>query len=363
MYIMRKVAQRNKGMGLKLMKFHAILHIQEDIIQFGVPLETDTSANESHHKKPKQAAKQTQMAAETFNGQTATRLTEYDLLDLGMEEIENFGAPWQYFWNNAQEDEEEERNQEQNGHETVTGGTKVMVYRDEDGDPCFKLGGRSKHKAKTRWNTAILDFLGSLQAKLQAYNATESLVVDTEHRRNGQVFRGHPNYRGKGAWRDWAWVDWGDYGRLPCHIWGFIQLKGMPTGRNAIDHGGIRLRDGTYAVVETATLEKSEDEIARSDLMTPIRKEVGQDNDGNAGERTFYLVDTEAFLDTCCTIPDIGGPMNRYFVVKPKDTWANLFITWLEDAHYIDEMDDLNPVEEDPEVMDRLELDRPRKSV
>jgi hypothetical protein len=37
-------------MGLKLLKFHTILHIWEDIIQFGVPLEFDTSANESMHK-------------------------------------------------------------------------------------------------------------------------------------------------------------------------------------------------------------------------------------------------------------------------------------------------------------------------
>jgi hypothetical protein len=39
MYIMRKVAQRNAGMGLKLLKFHMILHIWEDIRQYGGPLE------------------------------------------------------------------------------------------------------------------------------------------------------------------------------------------------------------------------------------------------------------------------------------------------------------------------------------
>ena len=56
MYLIRKVAPRVKGMGLKLMKFHAILHLQEDIFMYGVPLEFDTSANESHHKPSKQAA-------------------------------------------------------------------------------------------------------------------------------------------------------------------------------------------------------------------------------------------------------------------------------------------------------------------
>ena len=50
MYIMRNVAKRSKGMGLKIMKFHAILHLVEDILLFGVPSEFDTGAQESHHK-------------------------------------------------------------------------------------------------------------------------------------------------------------------------------------------------------------------------------------------------------------------------------------------------------------------------
>ena len=39
MYLMRKIAKRSAGMGLKLLKFHLILHLSEDILQFGVPLE------------------------------------------------------------------------------------------------------------------------------------------------------------------------------------------------------------------------------------------------------------------------------------------------------------------------------------
>ena len=60
MCVMHKVAQRSKGMGLKLTKFHMILHTWEDTIQFGVPLEFDTSANESMHKPSKKASKMTQ---------------------------------------------------------------------------------------------------------------------------------------------------------------------------------------------------------------------------------------------------------------------------------------------------------------
>ena len=97
MYIMRKVAQRKKGMGLKLVKFHMILHLWEDIMAFGVPLEVDTSSNESFHKPSKKASKMTQKAADTFNFQTATRLIEFELLNLAMFEIETGHVPWQYY--------------------------------------------------------------------------------------------------------------------------------------------------------------------------------------------------------------------------------------------------------------------------
>ena len=60
MYIMKKVAKRSKGMGLNILKFHAIVHLMEDIQIHGVPLEFDTAANESHHKESKLAARLTQ---------------------------------------------------------------------------------------------------------------------------------------------------------------------------------------------------------------------------------------------------------------------------------------------------------------
>ena len=97
MYIMTCVARRATGMGLKVMKFHAILHIVHDILLFGVPSETDTGSNESHHKDSKKAAKLTQRKESTFIEQTANRLLEYLCIELGMEEIVNGRCPWEYF--------------------------------------------------------------------------------------------------------------------------------------------------------------------------------------------------------------------------------------------------------------------------
>ena len=53
MYIMLNVAKRSEGMGLKLMKFHAIIHMVEDILLFDVPSEFDTGSNKSVSKTSK----------------------------------------------------------------------------------------------------------------------------------------------------------------------------------------------------------------------------------------------------------------------------------------------------------------------
>ena len=45
----KKVGRRNKGMGMKVAKFHQIMHTADDILNFGVPMEVDTGANESGH--------------------------------------------------------------------------------------------------------------------------------------------------------------------------------------------------------------------------------------------------------------------------------------------------------------------------
>ena len=150
------------------------------------------------------------------------------------------------------------------------------------------------------------------------------MPIYTCHRRKGQTFRGHPHYRGKGPWKDWVWVDWGAHGRVPCHIWCFVVLDNMPSGRNALHYGGIPLSNGVFAVVESSGIMDNEAEVTKSDLLMPISKEIEIHPDKTVGRRTFYLADTEAFEGPCCAIPDIGGPPNKYFVVLPRIFYVEL---------------------------------------
>ena len=376
MYIMKTVAKRSKGMGLKIMKYHAIVHMVEDILLFGVPGEVDTGSNESHHKPTKQAAGLTQQREDTFDHQTAKRLDEFLVLELIMEEIGSGAQVWDYFDQVSDDDAEdsgasslemldqfdqsdveseaEGSDEEGNEVETETGNSMIRVYRDKEedgGEPNFYMyKSRSIHKDETEMDNGAIAFLLDLQEKIQEQLPGYNLPIYTEHRRDGLLFRGHPNYRGLGAWRDWVVVDWGaGYGRLPCNIWCFVDLS-LVNLTSWIDHGGIRFKKGVFAVIEAAEYDEEEDEITKSDLFTPLLLKVGGTDEatGKVTHRKFYLADTEAFIEPCCVIPDIGGLANRYFKVQSRDEWPQTFVQWLRQQHKYDNMaDDLDNSDEE----------------
>ena len=161
LYLMKNVARRSEGMGLKIMKFHAITHLADDIQMFGVPMNTDTGSNESHHKVTKVAAKMTQRDVTKFEQQTSDRLDEFQVLDLALEELD--GRPlWEYFMGYDHPDGDEvEKNHDDGGEgsegqvdgddvdlpKTSTGGTRIEVFTKENGDFWFKYpNDRTKKK-------------------------------------------------------------------------------------------------------------------------------------------------------------------------------------------------------------------------
>lgn len=344
LYIMTVVANRTTGMGLKLMKFHAVLHLVTDIILYGVPTEFDTGSNESHHKPTKQAAKMTQRNEVNFNQQTATRLLEFLAIDLAVLEVDSDIKPWEYYYD--YEDEEANVPQPEAPVTKIkNGGTRLEVFLDpeEDNAPSFRVLGKSKHADSTQIVTEALEFIVELQELVANHTGRDRICIFTEHKRDGVIFRGHPNYHGSGPWKDWVLVDWGNrYGKLPCRIWCFVDLVGMPSGKDTLQYGGIHLRDGVYAVVEYANYEIEEPDpkkvTFRSELFVPLVLDV----EAKHGEitRKFFLADTDAFVEPVAVVPDIGGDPNRYFVVKSRSKWVKEFIAWLEAPHNLDVMDD-----------------------
>ena len=351
MYIMKKVARRSKGMGLNIMKFHAIVHLMEDIQIHGVPLEHDTAANESHHKHSKLAARLTQRNELRFLIQVATRLWEFHILDLALHEMKTGRRVSDYFDQDSEASGSDMSTSSQNSHHSVhfdqpnstepsTDDSRIHVFwDDETGEMAFEMVSRSMFAGRTSMNLDLLEFLLGLQDKMMDHLHSQSLLILTRHKRGGVIFHGHPNYRGQGSWKDWVIVEWEGHGRLPCQISCFVVLDTVPASRDGIHYGGVRLKNAVYAVVESANLVDEDEALARSDLMVPIEKEImGLDANGDVAGRRYYLAETEAFVEPCAVIPDIGGPPNRFYLVKPRSRWNKEFISWLERPHVEDEM-------------------------
>ena len=338
-HLIKKVIKRTKGMGMKLVKFHALLHLCLDILINGVPLNVDTSDNEEHWKPAKVAAKLTQKDMRVFERQAATRLVEFDLLDLAMEELQG-GQIWDYL---QREKDLEELDEEGNAVgcrrklPIVTKGTQIEVDMDDDSGEmtwCF-VNSRAGNQDHVQWDDDVIRYLLDLQDEI----LQGKLVILTEHHRNGQIFRAHPNYRQLGSWNDWVLLDWGRGLKLPAQIWCFVDLQKLPVDfRKKVD--GVTVEKGVYAVVESVSYEKG---AHQSEIFIPCTKGARRINrkDGTIAQRKFYLADVEAFLEPVTMIPDIGHENKlRYLQVKARNKWADTFVEWLVEPHHLDDMSD-----------------------
>ena len=217
-----------------------------------------------------------------------------------------------------------------------------------------------KNAGKVAWDVDVQEFLLDLQQRVSPW--IEQLDVCTEHKRNGEIFRAHPGYRGETKWNDWVLVDWGADGHSPGEIWAFVDLRDLPVGVQ-VPLGNYVVQNGVYAVIESADIITQDDahllgeyaaELGKSDLFTPIIKECSEiEADGSIAKRQLYLADVEAFLEPICVVPDVGSDVKRkYFQVLPRKLWAEQFTLWLNQAHKFDDINDFDDEDGDDEAND-----------
>ena len=347
MYLVRKVANRKEGMGLKLVKFHGIKHMHEAILNNGVPLEYDTGCNESHHIDTKKASQLTQKDLAKVEEQTAERMLEMEVLALAQAEI---GGKWMcdYRLGRAVEHDNSDLR-----HKTRTflGGTAYYMSQDgQTGEYSLRAERADKKKVEDLLvEDDLCKFVIGLEAMVKQYIG--SLPLYSCYTRNGHIFRGDFNYRGN-IWRDWVVVNWGRDGKLPNRIYGFVDLRGLPNdlqGPRRVSYGGLgNVKPAIYGIVE-ATEEGCEN-LQGTELFDLLSTDVGGFTDGVVSNLKFYLADVDTFEEPCVVVPNVGGPNNCYFWLEPKARWAELFVQWLRSPHNLDEQEDLtalNKLEEE----------------
>ena len=347
MYLMKRVAKKSSGMGLKTTKFHCILHMPEDMLAYGVPLEVDTRFNEMHHKPAKAAAALTQKDKSVFEQQVHQRREEVILLELAEEEMEGRGVQ-HYYSGHKFEPEHTTVKPDKTGGQCFVVETHPESGRNFMWDPSDKRGkGNNVHV-----EIDLIEFMVDLQDKV--HFDIPRVKLSTLHRRNGQIFRGSACFRGS-VWRDWVVVDWGrGYEKIPNKIWGFVDLTQLR--RNSrINIGGIRnLQPGVYAVVEAA--EFVENPID-TELITEIEIEVGGfTGEGYVSKLTFYLASVEAFVEPAVVVPNIGGKTNSYMWLNARHTWRDSFVKWLHEPYNVGELSDSEVSSSEDEAQDEVSV-------
>jgi hypothetical protein len=328
LYLLKRIGARDKGMGFKVMKFHAVLHLALDIRMFGVPMVVDTGSNESHHKTTKVAAKLTQKDVQTFEKQTSDRLDDFHVLDLAMEEMN--GRPLWHYCSGYQRPETPPIAEKPN----TTGGMILNVLRENESQKAnFRVMTRMKNSDTLAIDTHFLEYCLQIQEDLQEF--TEKIPICAEHCRGGQMFRSHPNYRGKGPWRDWVMIDWGQDGDFPGMIWGFIDLVDViPAGNSVMLSNGTSVQKGVWAVIESC-FHKDADEVG--EIFQHIILECESMNaEGVPTRRKFYLVDVETFKSPLVVIPNVGTK-SEYLLMTPKTQWPTDFENWIMASHAVDD--------------------------
>jgi len=343
MYLIKKVGNRTKGMGLKTCKFHGICHLAEDILNFGVPMEVDTGSNEEHHKKPKEAAKLTQKKKEMFQVQTALRIWEMDLLELAQEEFEG-RCPWECWSSGTNKNVSAPEELVQ----TIGGAShRVMVCAETGRKWMAAARAFDAKKRRIIVEQDLVDFVAGLCEVVKDH--VSDVLLMSKIKRNDQIFRGSLDFM-TNVWRDWAMIDWGEHGVLPCKIYGFIDLRRLPCNFKGGFGGLGRLTPGICAVVESTIEAVDDDNMQKTELFTPIMTETASlSHDGYVTGFHFYLADVEAFAGPAIVVPDIGGKKNACWHVSPVNDWAKFYEEWLEQDHETFDISDDESEEEEEE--------------
>lgn len=312
------IGQREEGMGFKTFKFHGTLHVADDILNFGVPMNVHTGSNEMHHKPDKNAALKTQRRPKLFDYQFAKQCHNQDTIQFAIEEIHENRVPWTYFYNL----EDAPSPVAQIGAPFTTG-TSVTFYKDASLNKyVYSVNSRMKHIHRFKLDKCLVEFLAILmEGKMKGH--INHLSIRTEHKRDGEIFRASPHFNNK-AWRDWAMIKWDGYDELlPAQIWCYLDFT-------CLTQHDSPYPPGMYAVVESTLRNKQIAERGMGDLFQPFLKEM----DGK--KRKFYVCSVDSFEQPACVIPDIGNKQSdaAYLRLLPRSEWCDTFQRFLasEDA-------------------------------
>ena len=221
---------RETGNAWRLQKFHEMLHLASDMSRFGSPQNYDAGPGESSlrvwAKKPAMTSQK--KGAVRFAGQVATRLYEsacFQKMERSEAEPTALAATETPMWPDSIEDEGvspdhyDDDISRDSDNEPVPNPDLPDVSSQLTGKPKFEVSigvatgsagsawlGKRKQKRLVELHPVVLQYLQNLIE--DSTNATQRISGYTEYKRDGVLFRAHPNYQSTGMWYDWVMISW-----------------------------------------------------------------------------------------------------------------------------------------------------------
>jgi hypothetical protein len=323
-------------------KTHLVLHIHDDVLNFGVPEVMNSSYAESGHITIcKNTARNTQKRSNTFTIQAAMRYVENLAIHRGFAAIEDHPGS---------------TNVSSNTSVAKLKGKRFIISKDSNGKIlCHRH--RSSKKALDSLSQAFpLDkhVLETLASHCLPHVHSQMLHCYTEYHpeSGGQLYRAHPCYNGK-PWYDHVFVRWkdknGNTTLHPSRIHAFVDLHNIvPRAVINFPHSqqdGHFTKPAFYAVIESYDAVK-----------IPCVQKTNKDADydfsifhkfrlslmPNSIKPILYLVQTDFIVGPTVAIPDafgdappkVGGasiPNVDYIVLTHRqrewaETWESFII-------------------------------------
>jgi len=243
---MQFVAPRlSGGMLNNTVKMHLVLHIGEDILNFGVPENVNSAYAESAHIPiSKETTKNTQKRPKTFTLQMAHRYVENLAIHRGHGMIDTKRA---HILHSSLNDS--------SGHRSK--GKLYHIWNDSDGmTHCrWKSSCHKRKNPSESWVNVDNQVINSLATHCLPHLPSGVIPCQTEYTdTKGQLYRAHPKYQ-DAPWFDHAWIKWPKYTALfPARIKAFVDLSHIriPTTVSFPEsQQDLRINPGLHAVIQS----------------------------------------------------------------------------------------------------------------
>ncbi len=356
MILFKQVANRKTGMGLKLLKFHQLLHLWFIIRAYGSLSNIDSARNESHHKKKKNIASHTQKRFNVLEHQTAEKEYTYNLFIKAMKNCYMKIPDFFEMKVGAETEEVDSDFISDDVSKKTSSGSKFILKLDYTNK---KMDARwickSKKGEEVPFPPHILE---ALYTKLESYNhgmAGRKLITvegftEFKHCYSSEnvIFRVCPEYRSGLHWFDWAVLNWGEsYGTLPAQLLVFIDVNTMKfqesnNVHNTDDEPHEVLAHNLMVLVHSVAAE------ATSRQRIPALCEIVNSRSLDHGpivkcssfsdmENSFQLVGCDTIVKQVFVIVDearpgtdlrVPGNAKNVIVVKNWDDWHLSFLDY-----------------------------------